>query len=71
MSPNEPPVIETARERELRRELMVAYEQMTAITSRLLLANESSEASLSGDDRTAISDRFLRTVGLRRAALAE
>ena len=48
MSPNEPPVTESALEQELRRELKLAYEQMTAITSRLLLASESAEAALLG-----------------------
>jgi biotin carboxyl carrier protein len=73
MSPVEPPVAETPREQELRRELRIAYEQMTAITSRLLLASETAEAALSGDDRTSISDRFLQTAArgmeVRRAAM--
>jgi hypothetical protein len=73
MSPAEPPVTETPREQELRRELKVAYEQMTAITSRLLLASETAEATLSGEDRESISDRFLqmamRGMEVRRAAM--
>jgi multidrug efflux pump subunit AcrA (membrane-fusion protein) len=73
MSPNEPPVTETALEQELRRDLRLAYEQMTAITSRLLLASETAEAALSGEDRVTIAERFLRTVArgmeVRRAAM--
>jgi hypothetical protein len=73
MSPAEPPVTETPREHELRRELKNAYEQMTAITSRLLLASETAEATLSGEDRESISDRFLqmamRGMEVRRAAM--
>ena len=73
MSPADPPVTETPREQELRRELKDAYEQMTAITSRLLLASETAEATLSGEDRESISDRFLqmaaRGMEVRRAAM--
>ena len=73
MSPGVPPLAETPREQELRQELRVAYEQMTAITSRLLLASEVAEAALSGEDRTAICDRFLRMTArgmeVRRAAI--
>lgn len=73
MSPAEPPNTGTPREQELRRELRRAYEQMTAITSRLLLASETSEAALSGEDRVSISDRFLQTAArgmeVRRAAM--
>jgi multidrug efflux pump subunit AcrA (membrane-fusion protein) len=71
MSPVDPP--ETERERELRRELKLAYEQMTAITSRLLLASEAAEAALTGDDPATISERFLQTAArgmeVRRAAM--
>ncbi len=73
MSPNEPPVTESALERELRRDLKLAYEQMTAITSRLLLASETAEAALMGEDRISICERFLRTTArgleVRRAAM--
>lgn len=73
MSPNEPPVTESALEQELRRDLRLAYEQMTAITSRLLLASESAEAALLGEDRASISERFLHTTArgmeVRRAAM--
>jgi len=73
MSPADPPITETPREQELRRELKDAYEQMTAITSRLLLASETAEATLSGEDRESISDRFLqmaaRGMEVRRAAM--
>ncbi len=73
MSPNDPPVTETTREQELKRELRLAYEHMAAITSRLLLASETAEAALSGDDRITISERFLKTAArgmeVRRAAM--
>lgn len=64
---------DSAREQELRRELQRAYEHLTEITSRLLLANETAEAALSGEDRSAISQGFLDTaargLGVRRAAM--
>lgn len=73
MSPNDPPATESALEQELRRDLKLAYEQMTAITSRLLLASETAEAALMGEDRISISERFLHTTArgmeVRRAAM--
>ncbi|MBI1796031.1 MAG: efflux RND transporter periplasmic adaptor subunit [Candidatus Eisenbacteria bacterium] len=61
------------REQALRRELQQAYEALTEITSRLLLANEVAEAALSGEDRATIAARFLTTAArgleVRRAAL--
>ncbi len=73
MSPRDTLTPGTDREQELQRELQQAYEHLTDITSRLLLANEAAEAALSGGDRTEISDRFLRTtargIQVQRAAL--
>jgi len=56
------------REQELQRELQRAYENLTEITSRLLLANEAVEATLSTHDRTELSERFLRVVAHGSAA---
>lgn len=50
------------REQELQRELQRAYENLTEITSRLLLANEAVETTLSTHDRIELSERFLRVV---------
>lgn len=61
------------REQKLRRELQVAYETLTEVTSRLLLANEVAESALSGTDQNDIAEKFLisaaRGVSARRAAL--
>jgi len=66
----EPP---EGREQELREALQTAYLQMTAITSRLMLAGEAAEAALSGDDPASISQRFLqvaaRGMEVRNAAV--
>src|SRR5690348_15079759 len=56
------------REEELQRELVHAYEHLTEITSRLLLANEAAEATLSTHDRVELSERFLRVVAHGTAA---
>jgi multidrug efflux pump subunit AcrA (membrane-fusion protein) len=67
------PVDGADRERQLRRELEVAYEQLGSITSRLLLVNETAEAALSGEDPATIAQRFLesaaRGMDMRRAAM--
>lgn len=67
------PANDVDRERELRRELEVAYEQLGSITSRLLLVNETAEAALSGEDPATISERFLesaaRGMNVRRTAM--
>ena len=57
-----------SREQELQRELQRAYENLTEITSRLLLANEAVEATLSTHERTELSERFLRVVAHGSAA---
>ncbi len=73
MPPRETLSPEAAREQELRRELQRAYESLTEITSRVLLASEAAEAALSSHQRTELSERFLRVAvraaEVRRAAL--
>ena len=64
---------ETAREAELRRQLQQAYHHLSEITSRLLLANEAIETTLSTDDRLELAGRFLKVVAsgfdVRRGAV--
>ena len=64
---------ETAREAALKDELRQAYDNLSEITSRLLLANEAIEAVLSTDDRLELAERFLRVVAngfeVRRGAV--
>ncbi len=73
MDPRDTVTPATERERELRRELQQAYETLTDVTSRLLLANEAAEVAISGGDRDDICEKFLATaargVSARRAAL--
>jgi GAF domain-containing protein/biotin carboxyl carrier protein len=73
MDPRETITPATEREQQLRRELQQAYETLTDVTSRLLLANEAAEVAISGGDRNDISEKFLATaargVSARRAAL--
>ncbi|HKQ59127.1 MAG TPA: efflux RND transporter periplasmic adaptor subunit [Candidatus Eisenbacteria bacterium] len=73
MTPSGPTTPDTSREAVLRGELQLAYEQLTEITSRLLLANEAAEAAMSGEDRGEIAERFLRSaargIEARRAAM--
>jgi GAF domain-containing protein/biotin carboxyl carrier protein len=73
MDPRETMTPATEREKALRRELQNAYETLTEVTSRLLLANEAAEAALSGTDRDDICEKFLATaargVAARQAAL--
>ena len=63
----------TERERQLQAELGRAYEHLTDVTTRLLIANEAGEAALSTHDRTELSEKCLafcaRGAEVRRAAL--
>jgi multidrug efflux pump subunit AcrA (membrane-fusion protein) len=68
MNPRDTLTPVAGREQELQRELQRAYENLTEITSRLLLANEAVEATLSTHDRTELSERFLRVVAHGSAA---
>jgi GAF domain-containing protein/biotin carboxyl carrier protein len=65
--------VPTDREVALRRELQQAYEALTEITSRLMLANEAAEAALAGEGRAEIAEGFLTTAArgldVRRAAV--
>jgi GAF domain-containing protein/biotin carboxyl carrier protein len=73
MSPRPTTTGTSDREQQLRRELQLAYETLTEVTSRLLLANEVGEAAVSGTDPNDICGRFLvpaaRGVAARRAAV--
>jgi GAF domain-containing protein/biotin carboxyl carrier protein len=63
----------TDRETRLQQELQRAYDTLTDVTTRLLLAGEAAEIALAGTDRQEISEKFLaiaaRGVTARRAAL--
>src|SRR5262245_28731500 len=61
------------RIKQLQAEVQHAYNTLSEVTSRLLLANDAAEAILGTDDREELSRRFLglvaRATDTRRAAL--